>query len=200
MLELLSGFGAGLSLIVAIGAQNAFVLRSGLAKAHVGAVVLICALSDALLIAAGIAGFGQLILRAPWVIEVARWFGVAYLLWFAFRSLKAAQKSSTLELGSTAQTTLAKAIATTLSLTFLNPHVYLDTVILLGSIASQYEDSRWFFGFGAMLASVIWFSALGYAARLMAKFTSSVIFWKTFDRVVAVIMVLIAISIATMAI
>ncbi len=200
MIELLAGFGAGLSLIVAIGAQNAYVLRAGLAKSHVGFVVAICAVSDALLIAAGIAGFGQLIRAVPIVIEVARWFGVAYLLWFAYRSFRASLQNHALAANAAGSIKLRSAIVTTLSLTYLNPHVYLDTVILLGSIASQYETSKWLFGVGAMLGSIIWFSTLGFGARFAARFTANPKFWRYFDRIVAIVMVLIAISIATMSV
>lgn len=196
MLAVIPGFLAGLSLIIAIGAQNAFVLRQGLTRKHVALVVLICAASDVALIALGIAGLGAIINSLPWLLEVIRWFGVAYLAYFAFTAAKSAFKSQTLDASGTPSATRGKVAATALALTFLNPHVYLDTVILLGSIGNQFANDRWFFGLGAMVSSVVWFTGLGFGARAASKFMSKPVFWRVLDSIIAVVMVSIAITLA----
>lgn len=196
MLAIIPGFLAGLSLIIAIGAQNAFVLRQGLTRKHVALVVLICAASDVALIALGIAGLGAIINSLPWLLEVIRWFGVAYLAYFAFTAAKSAFKSQTLDASGTPSATRGKVAATALALTFLNPHVYLDTVILLGSIGNQFANDRWFFGLGAMVSSVVWFTGLGFGARAASKFMSKPVFWRVLDSIIAVVMVSIAITLA----
>lgn len=196
MLAVVPGFLAGLSLIIAIGAQNAFVLRQGLTRKHVALVVLICAASDLALIAIGIAGLGAIINSLPWLLEVIRWFGVAYLTYFAFTAAKSAFKSHVLDASGSASASRKKVLTTALALTFLNPHVYLDTVILLGSIGNQFDADRWFFGLGAMLSSVVWFTSLGFGARAASKFMAKPIFWRVLDSVIAVVMVSIAITLA----
>ena len=149
-----TGLLTGLALIVAIGAQNAFVLRQGVRREHVGAVVLVCMASDAVLILAGTAGVGALVQAVPWLLEVLRWGGALYLLWFAVSSLRAALRPQGL-MAEQAPRTAGSVIATTLALTWLNPHVYLDTVVLLGSLANQHgPDARWVFAAGAVAASV----------------------------------------------
>lgn len=196
MLAAIPGFFAGLSLIIAIGAQNAFVLRQGLTRKHVALVVLICATSDVALIALGIAGLGAIISSLPWLLEVIRWFGVAYLAYFAFTAARSALKTQTLDASGTPSATRGKVLATALALTFLNPHVYLDTVILLGSIANQFADQRWLFGIGAMVASVTWFTALGFGAKAASRFMAKPVFWRILDTIIAVVMVSIAITLA----
>lgn len=196
MLAFLPGFFAGLSLIVAIGAQNAFVIRQGLIKKHVLTVVAICAISDALLIALGVAGLGAAIAGLPWLLEAIRWFGVAYLTWFAIRSIRSAMKPGVLDSAGSASGTKKKVIATALALTFLNPHVYLDTVILLGSIGNQFAGDRWFFAFGAMTASLVWFTSIGFGAKAASRFMSKPIFWRVLDSLIAVIMITIALYLA----
>lgn len=196
MLAVLPGFFAGLSLIIAIGAQNAFVLRQGLTRKHIGLVVLICAASDVALIALGIAGLGAVINSLPWLLEVIRWFGVAYLAYFAFTAARSALKTQTMDASGTASATRGKVSATALALTFLNPHVYLDTVILIGSIANQFETDRWLFGIGAMVASITWFATLGYGAKAASRFMAKPIFWRVLDTIIAVVMVSIAITLA----
>jgi L-lysine exporter family protein LysE/ArgO len=136
MIAIVPGFLAGLSLIIAIGAQNAFVIRQGLTKKYVLLTVLICACSDALLIALGASGLGALIKSNKDLLEFVRWFGVAYLLWFAFKSAKSAFKQEVLNSAGEASANKRSVVLTVLALTFLNPHVYLDTVILLGSISN----------------------------------------------------------------
>jgi L-lysine exporter family protein LysE/ArgO len=197
VLSLLSGLFTGLSLIVAIGAQNAFVIRQSLTRKHVFLVVTICALADAVLIIAGIAGLGAIIQSLPALLEVIRWFGVAYLLWFGIGALRNALKSQTLDAGSAQSASRRQVVLTILSLTFLNPHVYLDTVILLGSVANQFAAERWFFGVGAMLASVVWFFSIGFGARAAARFMARPLFWRVLDFVIAAIMFGIAALLAT---
>lgn len=196
MLAFLPGFFAGLSLIVAIGAQNAFVIRQGLSRQHVVVVVAICALADAALIALGIAGLGALIQGLPWLLEGVRWFGVAYLTWFGIKSVRSAFKSDVMDASGAQTTSLKKVVASVLGFTFLNPHVYLDTVILLGSISNQFASDRWIFGFGAMTASVVWFSSIGFGARAASRFMSKPIFWRVLDSLIAVVMFTIALYLA----
>ena len=192
MFAIIPGLLAGLSLIIAIGAQNAFVIRQGLTKKFVLLTVLICAFSDALLIALGASGLGALIKSNKNVLEFVRWFGVAYLLWFAFKSAKSALKKEVLNSAGEASADRKSVILTVLALTFLNPHVYLDTVILLGSISNQFGSDKWFFVIGAMLASLIWFTAIGFGAKSASKFMSRPIFWKILDSIIAAIMLSIA--------
>lgn len=165
---LVSGFLVSLSLILAIGAQNAFVLRQGLRREHVGAVVLACALSDAVLIAAGVAGFGTLTMQLPWIGAAMRYGGAAFLIVYgALRFREAARGGAALLPAATAAAPLGRVLATCLLLTWANPHVYLDTLVLIGSISAQYAPHGLAFGAGAMTASFAFFSALGYGARLL---------------------------------
>lgn len=164
-----SGFLMGLSLIAAIGAQNAFVLRQGLRREHVLAVVLTCALSDALLIAAGVAGFGVLSELAPWLGRAMLWGGAAFLFVYgALRFRAALCGGEALAPAAGGAAPLGRVIGTLLVLTWANPHVYLDTVVLLGSISAQYDPHRLAFGIGAVCASLAFFLALGFGARLLA--------------------------------
>ena len=196
MLAFLPGFLAGLSLIVAIGAQNAFVIRQGLSRQHVFVVVAICAIADAALIALGIAGLGAIIQGLPWLLEGVRWFGVAYLSWFGIKSVRSAFKNDAMDVSGAQTTSLKKVVAAVLGFTLLNPHVYLDTVILLGSISNQFAEDRWFFGFGAMTASIVWFSAIGFGARAASRFMSKPIFWRVLDSIIAAVMFTIALYLA----
>jgi L-lysine exporter family protein LysE/ArgO len=188
MFALFSGLFAGLSLIIAIGAQNAFVIRQGLTRQHVFFVVAICAASDALLISLGAGGLGALIQAHSGVLEVVRWFGVVYLTWFGIKSLRAALASQVLNAASQPVLSRKKVVTTTLALTFLNPHVYLDTVILLGAIANQFPGKTWYFAAGAMLGSLIWFTSIGYGAQAASKYMSKPIFWKVLDLLIAGVM------------
>lgn len=188
----ITGMLTGMALIVAIGAQNAFVLRQGIRREHIGAVVAVCMAGDALLIVGGTAGIGALVTRFPEALEVLRWAGAAYLLWFAARSFMAAVKPSTL--AEQAPKSKNSVIATTAALTFLNPHVYLDTVVLLGSLANQQgADLRWVFAAGAVTGSVLWFSALGYGARALAGVLGSPRTWRWIDAAIGVLMLALAI-------
>ncbi len=197
MFALLPGLLTGFSLIMAIGAQNAFLIRQGLTKKHVPLVVAICAVSDALLIFAGIGGLGLAVSKLPTLLEVVRWFGVAYLLWFAFKSAQSAFKTEQLNAGTGQSGSLKQVVITTLALTYLNPHVYLDTVIFLGSIGNQFGENRWFFATGAAVASIIWFSLVGFGAKAAAGIMAKPIFWRVLDSLIAIVMVSIAVMLAT---
>ena len=193
-----TGFGLGLSLIAAIGAQNAFVLRQGLMRAHVGAVVLTCALSDAILIAAGVAGFGALSARLPWLAEVLRWGGVAFLAVYGARAFVSAWRGQgALRAEGAAEGTALAAVLTCLAFTWLNPHVYLDTVVLIGMAASRFEEARTAFAAGAMCASFVFFTALGFGARWLSPLFARPVAWRVLDLGVGVVMWTIACGLAT---
>jgi L-lysine exporter family protein LysE/ArgO len=198
MFAFLPGFLTGLSLIIAIGAQNAFVIRQGLTKRYVFTVVAICSLIDASLIALGIGGLGAVISGLPWLLELIRWVGVAYLAWFGIKSAISATKSQTLDPAGVESKSAGKVITTVLAMSLLNPHVYLDTVIFLGGVGNTFGANRWFFAFGAMLASVVWFTSIGFGARAASRFMSKPLFWKILDGVIAVIMFALAVTLATM--
>lgn len=185
-----------MSLIIAIGAQNAFVIRQGLTKRHVLLVVAICAVSDALLIFLGVAGLGALIAGLPWLLETIRWFGVAYLTWFGIRSLVSAFKVQSLDASGVQSATAKSVVLSVLGFTFLNPHVYLDTVILLGSIGNQFGSDKWWFAIGGAVASVLWFSSIGFGARAASRFMSRPVFWKVLDSAIAAVMFGIALMLA----
>ncbi len=192
----LSGLATGMTLIVAIGAQNVFILRQGCRREHIGTTVLICLLSDVVLILAGVAGFGALLALAPWFTSVARIGGAGFLVVYSFFAARRALSASSMD----AQTTTAAipqrtAALTALALTWLNPHVYLDTVVLLGSIAaSQGNTGRWIFGAGAVLASTVWFFCLGFGARYLQRFFTNPKSWRVLDASVAILMLILAAS------
>jgi L-lysine exporter family protein LysE/ArgO len=194
---LAAGFLAGVSLIIAIGAQNAFVLRMGLSRNYVALIVSICAVSDVALITLGIGGLGGVIRSVPVVLQVFRWVGVTYLTYFAVNTFRHAVHPGTLEPTESRPLSRRSVVRTTLALTFLNPHVYLDTVLLLGSIANQYGHLRWVFAIGASAASLLWFSSLGFGARLASRLMSRAITWRVLDSVIGVVMLLIALKLAT---
>lgn len=218
MLILLSGLGLMFSLIIAVGAQNVYVLRQGLRREHVLPVVLICATSDAALVLAGTAGLGYLVKTLPWLIVVARWAGaislVAYGVLAARRAWKAGGEALLAEpamtdraapadspengSGGTATLTrtapLAPVILATLAFTWLNPNVYLDTVLLIGSIAATHGDGRWLFAAGAIIASVTWFFALGFGARHLGRWLRTPRAWRILDTVIAALLVVMGVS------
>ncbi|MDW3222692.1 MAG: LysE/ArgO family amino acid transporter [Paracoccaceae bacterium] len=186
------GFLLSLSLIVAIGAQNAFVLRQGLRREHVFWVCLTCGMSDAILIASGVAGFGALAERLPWFEMAMRYGGAAFLLWYGWRNARSAWRGGhALQTDGAAVKPLLSTLLTLLAITWLNPHVYLDTVVLLGSISAQYED-RFLFGTGAVLASISFFFALGYGARILAPLFARAASWRVLDGLIALTMCAIA--------
>ena len=189
---LLAGLLTGLSLIVAIGAQNAYVLRMGLSRHHISLIVAICAASDIVLIVLGIAGIGSIIRSEPSALQVLRWVGVVYLSLFALRSFWRALRPEVLLPSESLKPTRRAVVSTTLAFTFLNPHVYLDTVLLLGSIGNQYGHQRWLFALGASMSSLAWFSGLGYGARFASRLMSRPVTWRALDCVIGVVMLLIA--------
>ncbi len=242
---LLAGLGLGFSLIIAIGAQNLFVLRQGLRREHVLAVAAICAISDAVLIALGVSGIGLVLEAVPWLVDVVRWAGALFLVTYGVLAARRAWKPSGAALGSTdgpdagieadaepalhagapstagspgavgardegslnganvattsrratpARTALLSVILTCLALTWLNPHVYLDTVFLLGTVASTHGDARWLFAAGAIAASLIWFFGLAFGARLLSRWLSTPRAWRILDGVIAVVMIALGVS------
>jgi len=196
VIALITGFFTGMSLIVAIGAQNAFVIKQGLLRSHVTLVVFVCSLSDALLIILGTGGLGTIIQSRPDLLDVIRWFGVIYLTWFGFKSVRSALRNETLKASNQSAESWKKVLLTVLGMTYLNPHVYIDTVIFVGSLANQFESQRWYFALGACIASGIWFSAIGYGARSASHLMSKPLFWRVLDSAIAAIMFTLAITLA----
>jgi L-lysine exporter family protein LysE/ArgO len=189
------GFLLGASLIVAIGAQNAFVLRQGLARSHVFPIATFCFLSDALLIAAGVGGLGSVVQAMPQVLFVVTLAGAVFLITYGAMALRRAFRSGALSAAGAAEMRLGPALATVAALTFLNPHVYLDTVVLLGSLSGRHAgEARIAFGLGAMIASGVWFYTLGYGARLLAPLFARPIAWQILDVVIGLVMLSIAAS------
>ena len=235
----LAGLGLGFSLIIAIGAQNLFVLRQGLRREHVLAVAAICAISDAALIALGVSGIGVVLQAVPWLVDVVRWAGALFLVAYGVLAARRAWRPSGEALGGgdaahpaaaethratppahthtgdalepdasasavrsdirtatapTARARLIPVLLTCLALTWLNPHVYLDTVFLLGTVANTHGDQRWLFAAGAMAASLIWFFGLAFGARLLGRWLSTPRAWRILDAVIAVVMIVLGIS------
>ena len=189
------GFATGAALIIAIGAQNAFVLRQGLKREHVLAVVLVCALSDALLITLGVAGLGTLVQQSPLLLQVARYGGAAFLFGYGLLAARRAWSASAMEMPPSTPLSLRAALATCLAFTYLNPHCWLDTVVLIGSISSQQPDGqRAWFGVGAATSSFAWFFALGFGARLLDGLFKRPLAWRVLDIVVALVMFTLALS------
>jgi L-lysine exporter family protein LysE/ArgO len=192
-----NGYLVSLSLILAIGAQNAFVLRQGLRREHVGPVVAVCALSDAALIGAGVAGFGSLSAALPWFGEAMRWLGVVFLLVYgALRFRAAARGGEALQPSETGVASLKSVLGTCLLLTWANPHVYLDTVVLIGSISAQHAPHQAVFGVAAACASLSFFAALGFGARLLAPVFARPVAWVWLEVGVGVTMWAIAAGLA----
>lgn len=196
MTATIAGMLAGFSLIIAIGAQNAFVLRQGIRREHVGVVVSICAACDFVLIIAGTLGVGALVTAHPVVLTVFKWAGAAYLLWFAFTSFRSAMHPQALEMRESSPS--RSIVLSALAITLLNPHVYLDTVVMLGNLANQHGPDRWWFTLGACLASLIWFPALGYGARALAGPLARPAVWRVIDLIIGVVMIAIAIRLITL--
>lgn len=195
---MLLGFGASLTLIVAIGAQNAYLLRLGVEGRGrmLVTVVLICAISDAVLIGAGVAGIGAVIEAAPAAIDVVRIFGAIFLISYGVMAARRALRPEALTIeDSPASASMKAVVLTTLALTWLNPHVYLDTVMLLGSIANQHgETDRWWWALGAVIASFTWFFLLGYGARLLKPLFAKPAAWRVLDCLIALIMITLGVT------
>lgn len=190
----LAGMLTGLGLIVAIGAQNAFVLRQGIARDHVGLVVAVCMVSDIALILAGTAGLGAVIAGAPTLLTGMKWLGAAYLVWFAVKSFRSARHPEALAAGEVPRSARGSVLATVLALTWLNPHVYLDTVLMLGNLANQHGTSgRWWFAGGAAVASIAWFTGLGFGARALSRPLARPRTWQVLDVLIGLTMLTLAV-------
>lgn len=190
ILSIFSGLASGLSLIIAIGSQNAFVLRQGIRRSHVVLVIAVCAVSDLILILLGVAGLGVVIEQAPAAVDVVRWAGAAFLLGYgglaAGRAIRGGQLAPS---AASVNGHWAAALGTCLALTWLNPHVYLDTVLLLGSLANAHgPDGKWWFAAGAGLGSIAWFTALGFGARFLGPLFQRPSAWRVLDGGIAVVM------------
>jgi L-lysine exporter family protein LysE/ArgO len=194
----LEGLLTGLSLIIAIGAQNAYVLRQGLRRSHVGPVVAVCTVSDFVLIVAGVAGIGVIVQHAGWALQAVRWFGVAFLAWYGLMSAwRARRPASSLSAARDDVGGRPAIVRRAMALTWLNPHVYLDTVVLLGSIANTHGHSgRWWFAVGAAVGSTLWFTGLGFGARFAAPLLTTPRAWQVLDLLIAATMLGIAAKLA----
>jgi L-lysine exporter family protein LysE/ArgO len=195
---IVSGLFTGLSLIIAIGAQNAFVLRQGLAGKFVLPVALVSAFLDAALIVLGVAGLGALLESVPFLLGLVRWLGAGYLVWFGIASLRKANSGQSLDVSGQGPSTIRKAVIATATFSLLNPHVYLDTVVFLGALAAQFGDNRWWFALGASVASITWFFGLAYGAKALSPYVKNPRFWRVLDTVIAFIMFGLAISLVLM--
>jgi L-lysine exporter family protein LysE/ArgO len=195
----LDGLLTGLTLIVAIGAQNAYVLRQGLRRSHVGPVVAVCTVSDFVLIIAGVAGIGVIVQHAGWALQAVRWFGVAFLAGYGLSSAwRARRPASSLNAARDDSAGRPAVVRRAMALTWLNPHVYLDTVVLLGSVANAHGTSgRWWFAVGTCLASTLWFTGLGFCARFAARLLATPRAWQILDLLIAATMLGIAVKLAT---
>ncbi|MFW6090930.1 MAG: LysE/ArgO family amino acid transporter [Actinomycetota bacterium] len=187
------GYVTGLTLIVAIGAQNAFVLRQGLRREHVTAIVAVCSLSDALLITCGVAGLGVLVATYPVAVDVARYGGAAFLMGYGLLAARRALRPQAMRPSDGPTPAVGTALLACLAFTFLNPQVYLDTIVVLGSLANQHGDpGRWAFAVGASAASITWFVGLGYGARSLSRFFAKPAAWRVLDGLIAAVMLAIA--------
>ncbi|RUM41187.1 MAG: amino acid transporter [Desulfocapsa sp.] len=194
MTGFLAGLSLGFSLIIAIGSQNAFVLKQGLKKEHVFLICLLCSVSDAVLITAGVSGFSAIITRIPWIETVARYGGAIFLACYGTRSFWTVLKTNvSLTPAGNENNSLAVIVTTCLAFTWLNPHVYLDTVVLLGAISAQFPGQKNEFAAGAVLASFVFFYALGYGARILTPIFKKPVSWKVLDFVIGMVMWSIAI-------
>ena len=184
----LAGVATGLGLIVAVGAQNAFLLRQAIRGEHVLPVVAVCLLSDVVAISIGVAGFGVVLERWPAVLPVAQVAGGLYLLAFGAQSAMRAWRPVGLDATGGQTMTVRRAVLLTLALTWLNPHFYLDAILMLGTVANSFGDQHWWFGAGAIVASAIWFPTLGYGARLLRGVFARPSAWRVLDSGIAVLM------------
>lgn len=190
-----AGLGTGLSLIIAIGAQNTYVLRQGVRREHVGVVVTICAVSDLALITAGVGGLGALVKSMPTAVTAIAWIGAAFLVTYGVLAARRAWKQQDhLAAEGGGEKTLRTAVLTCLALTWLNPHVYLDTVLLLGTVGSSYGGAHWYFAAGAAAGSILWFSGLGFGARRLGRVLARPRAWRVLDGVIAVTMITLGVA------
>jgi L-lysine exporter family protein LysE/ArgO len=193
---LVLGFIASFTLIAAIGAQNTFVLRQGIRREHVLAVATLCTVSDLVLIAAGIAGVGALVTAHPSALNIAKFGGAVFLTGYGLLAARRAWRPSSLTPSDAAPARLIEVLVTCAALTFLNPHVYLDTVVLLGTLANEHHDQRWLFGVGAVAASAVWFFSLGLGARRLAGLFTTPLTWRILDGLIAVMMIGLGLALA----
>jgi L-lysine exporter family protein LysE/ArgO len=193
----IAGFFLGGSLIFAIGAQNAFILRQGLLRQYVLPLSLFCAASDAVLILAGVAGFGEAIKAAPTLLNLVKWGGAAFLFCYSFLAFRRAFQPSQMAAGEGRGLSLSAALAQCAAFTWLNPHVYLDTVMLVGGISTTFNDQRWWFAAGAVSASFVWFLGLGYGARLLTPVFTRPMAWRVLDTIIGCVMCMLAIKVLT---
>ena len=196
MTYVLLGFLTAISLIAAIGAQNAFVLRQGIRDEHVLPVVSLCAASDLVLIIAGIAGVGAIVTAHPQLMTIARYGGAAFLIGYGLLAARRALHPGAMTPAEEGPARLGAVLLTCLALTYLNPHVYLDTVVLLGTLANQQGQGRWLFGAGAAAASAVWFFALGFGARRLSGLFAKPRTWRILDAVIAATMLGLGVSLA----
>ncbi|CAD7847939.1 MAG: Arginine exporter protein ArgO [Olavius algarvensis Delta 4 endosymbiont] len=195
LIQFAQGFGVGGGLIVAIGAQNAYVLSQAVRRNYILIIPFICIVCDAALIAVGVSGIGSVVASSPRLSSVATWGGAAFLFWYGFRAFRSALRGGHLEANKTAAPTLKAAVAATLAVTLLNPHVYLDTVILLGSVSGQYDQTgRVVFAAGAIAASILWFFSLSFGGRMLAPLFRQPLAWRILDGLVCTVMWTIAVS------
>lgn len=196
LIVFLTGMATGLGLIVAIGAQNAFVLRQGLRGEHVLAVCLACALSDAILIVVGVTSFARIAALLPQLEPLMRWGGAAFLLFYAARSLRSALRSTDALAAArgSGSAGLLPTLLACLAITWLNPHVYLDTVVLLGTVSTRFPGYEAAFATGAITGSFLFFFSLGYGAARLRPFFARPQAWRALDAVIAVVMATIALS------
>ena len=194
----LNGLGMSAGLIMAIGAQNAHVLRTGLRGEHVGLTVAACILIDASLIFLGVAGMGAVVQSSPLLLGLARWGGAAFLLWYGLRSWRAVFATGALNVSPLAQrVSRRQALISVLALSLLNPHVYLDTVVLLGAIGGGFPaEQRPSFAFGALCASILWFCAIGYGARRLSGLFARPVAWKWIDGFTGTTMLALSATVA----
>ena len=195
------GLTTGLSLIVAIGAQNAYILKQGIIGRFIGPIVALCIFSDVLLIGLGIFGLGFIIEGAPWILEVFRWGGGLFLLWYGISAALRVFKPESLEvdMSSAGPKTITHALALAAAMTYLNPHTYLDTVVLLGSLANQHGvDGRWWYYAGTVTGSTLWFIGLGYGARFLRPLFAKPTAWRVLDAIIACVMIFLAFKIMFM--
>jgi L-lysine exporter family protein LysE/ArgO len=189
-----TGLALGFAVIAAIGPQNAFVLREGLRGQHIRVVISLCVASDMVLISAVVAGAGLLVDAAPWTLAMLRWLGACYLAVFAILALRRALRPRVLDVDGVGGVALRSTVLTTLALTWLNPHVYVDTVLILGPLAASHGANRWAFGLGVIVASTSWFVGVGLAARLLRPLFARPITWRLLDAAIAATMGALAIA------
>ena len=193
----LTGFGTGLALIVAIGAQNAFVLRQGIKGERVLPIVLTCLASDVVAITAGVAGLGFVLERWPGLLPVAQVLGGVYLLAFGIHAALRAWRPKAMEAGTGSTMGVRTAVLTALALTWLNPHFYLDATLMLGTVANSFGAQRWWFLVGALTASAAWFFSLGYGARLLRPLFARPNSWRVLDGGIAAVMGVLGVTLLT---